>query len=197
MKKKFPILIITLLILGCQPILRTVTGIKKPKIESINSIENYIDEINLPIAKSKNFYLSENSDYKKLSIFRDTLFRLPDIYLFNTSGAFLEENLYCLTLKSQNKVNSETNYFNEIYKVDSIVSKNKDIKILEEFLINSDKKSVLFKKNKNIALILWAKFLGNKKNLKHIINSKKRLEDASNPIDIYYLNIDTLENWEE
>ena len=196
-KKSFLVLSLILAFASCQPLLRTVTGIKKPKTESINSIEDYIDSNSLPIDKSKNFYLSSSDDYKKLSKFRDTLFRLPDIYLFKKSGEFLEENLFCLSIKNQNKNNSETNYFNDIYKVDSIISETKNIQYLEQFLINSKNNKAVFNKEKDIAIILWAKFLGDKKNFKHIVNSKNKLKDVNNPINIYYLNIDTLEFWGE
>ncbi len=197
MKKYYSLIFIITIIIGCQPILRTVTGIKKPKVESFNTILNYIETNKLPIDKSKNFYLSSSVDYKRLSKLRDTFFRLPDIYLFNKKGEFLEENLYCLSLKKQNKNKSEMNYFSKIYKTDSIISQSKKIDYLEKFLINSEQEKAVFARDTAIAIILWAKFLGDKKNLKHIVESKRSLEEADNLIKIYYLNIDTLESWKE
>lgn len=194
--KKIFVIIFTILILGCQPILRTVTGIKKPTVENINTIENYIKETNLNIDNTRNFYLSSFDDYKKLSKLRDTLFRLPDIYLFKKSGHFIEENLFCFSLKSQANKKSNENYYNYIYEVDSLVSEDKNIQFLEEFLVTSKNENVIFDKKNDIAIILWAKFLGDKRNLKHIENSKKTIEESDLDINIYYLNIDTMDFWE-
>lgn len=197
MKKNIIYIFVSVIVFSCQPILRTVTGIKKPKIESFESIKDYIENNNLPIETSRNLFLSSNDDYKKLSKLRDSLFRLPDIYLFNKSGWFLEENLFCLSLKKQSINKLDNNYFNQIFKTDSIISKTKKITYLEKFLITSEKENVIFDNESDIAIILWAKFLGDKKNSKHIIESKRSLEDVDNTISIYYLNIDTLDFWDE
>jgi len=195
--KKYILTFITItIIIGCQPILRNISGIKKPQEESFTTLEKYIEEQNIPIELEKSYYLSSNDDYKKLSKFRDSLFRLPDIYLFNKSGKFLEENQFCLSIKNQVKNNEQKNYFDEIFLVDSIISINKDIKMLNSFIIGSDGKNANIGDNNNIAIILWAKFLGNKKNLKHINDSKKQLMKTNDSILIYYLNIDTFESWE-
>ena len=197
MRKYIYLIFIIPILIGCQPILRTITGIKKPKVENFNSIENYIETKNLPINKNKNYYLSSNDDLKKLLKLRDTLFQLPDVYLFNKEGAFLDESSLCLYSKYQNKDNSEINYFNKIYNVDSIVSQSKKVFYLEELLTNSKGENAVFAKDTNIAIILWAKFLGGKRNLKHITESKRSLEESENPISLYYLNVDALESWEE
>ena len=120
MKNTLTILII-LLFISCQPILRTVTGIKKPIVENRETIKTFIINNKIPIDTSKLYYLSEQADYKKLAKFRDSLFRLPDVYLFNESGVFINETMLCLSNRSNDAY--EKNYYSEIFEVDSLLNK--------------------------------------------------------------------------
>lgn len=181
---------------SCQPILRTVTGIKKPEVESYKSIENYIHENNLPIKIDENYFLTKNEDYKSLAKFRDSLFRLPDIYLFNKQGQFIEENQYCTSLKIELSDKPNQNYYEKILKIDSLQSKEKTIKNLEILMNDKNGEKIILNSNENIAIVLWAKFLG-KKNKKFLNDTKQQLENTDENINIYFLNIDTLESWEE
>ena len=189
-------ILLSIIFLGCQPILRGITGIKKPQVESYKSIDEYISDNNLPIDSDKSLFLSKKADYKNLSNLRGEMFRLPDIYLFNSKGQFIEENNFCMALKTELKNNPNENYYKEIFRVDSLISHEKTIKDLESILIKSNGAKVNLNQDNNIAVILWAKFL-NRKNKKHIINAKEQLENSDNSVSIYYLNIDELETWKE
>lgn len=195
MIRKFSILVMVLVFLSCQPVLRTVTGIKKPQVESIHSLKKYIQEESLPIDLAHNFYLSAYTAYQDVAIFRDSLFRLPDTYLFNKKGGFVEETQMCLVKKKEDDL--EANYYDMILEDQELQFNEKSISQLEGFIIDQHGDSVRFPENQNIAIVLWAKFMGSKKNRKILKTSNQQLKDSNKNIQIYYLNIDMLDSWPE
>jgi len=168
MKNILTILIIFLCI-SCQPTLRMVTGIKKPKIENKETIKTFIFDNKIPIDTSKLYYLSEQADYKKLAKFRDSLFRLPDVYLFNENGVFIDETMLCLSNRNRSNDNYDKNYYSEIFEADSLINRDKELLFLSSFIVNEDGINKPIKiKNGKTAVVLWSKFLGKKKELKSI-----------------------------
>ncbi|NIK91668.1 hypothetical protein GZ212_05845 [Mangrovimonas sp. CR14] len=184
-----------LVFLSCQPVLRTVAGIKKPKVESIHSLEQYIQKESLPIGFANSLYLSGYYGYNDLAIFRDSLFRLPDTYLFNKKGGFVEETQMCLVKKKDEGL--ATNYYDMIFEDSMLQFNAKSISQLEGFIIDQHGESVRFPENQNIAIVLWAKFMGSKKNRKVLETSNQQLKDSNKNIQIYYLNLDMLDSWPE
>ncbi|WP_053971072.1 hypothetical protein [Mangrovimonas sp. ST2L15] len=195
MIRKFSILVMVLVFLSCQPVLRTVTGIKKPQVESIHSLKKYIQEESLPVDLAHNFYLSAYTAYQDLAIFRDSLFRLPDTYLFNKNGGYVEETQMCLVKKKED--DSDANYYDMILEDQELQFNEKSISQIEGFIIDQHGDSVRFPENQNIAIVLWAKFMGSKKNRKILKTSNQQLKDSNKNIQIYYLNLDMLNFWPE
>lgn len=183
-----------LLLAACQPTLRVITGIKKPRVENVERIENYLAEQKLVDDPERNFYLPDEASFYGLRIFRDSLYRLPDVYLFNSAGEFLEENQLCLTTRSKEPRVDQLNYFSNIFQVDSILSKKLAKSDLERFMVNAKGEKVKLPEGKT-AVILWSKFLGDKINRKHIIGTREQIMNSDQNIAVFYLNLDIQENW--
>lgn len=196
MRKSIFFAILLMLVIACQPVLRTVTGIKKPQVESFESLNEFILENDLKIEPSNSLYLSGKEDYKQLSRLRDSFFRLPDIYLFDKNGFYFEENQFCIGLKAKMKSEEKGNYYNIIIQEDSLISYNKSVHDLFPILLDSEKQKFSHNKNKYLAIVLWAKFLGVKKNKKFLTDANNQLNQLDVPIDIFYLNIDVLDFWD-
>ena len=183
-----------LLLAACQPTLRVITGIKKPQVENVERLEQYLADQNLQVEPEKSFYLPDEASFYGLTMFRDSLYRLPDVYLFNSAGEFLEENQLCLTTRSKEPRVDQLNYFSSIFQVDSILSKKLAKSDLERFMVNAKGEKVKLPEGKT-AVILWSKFLGDKINRKHIIGTREQILKADQNIEIVYLNLDIQESW--
>jgi len=195
MKNILTILIIFLCI-SCQPTLRMITGIKKPKIENKETIKTFIFDNKIPIDTSELYYLSEEADYKKLAKFRDSLFRLPDVYLFNENGVFIDETMLCLSNRNRSNDNYDKNYYSEIFEADSLINRDKELLFLSSFIVNEDGINKPIKiKNGKTAVVLWSKFLGKKRTKKHIFNVTQDIKASSLAINVIYLNIDAMDFW--
>ena len=188
------IILVFLILTSCQPTLRAITGIKKPRVENVERLEQYLAAQNLQVEPEKSFYLPDKASFDGLRIFRDSLFRLPDIYLFNSAGEFLEENQLCLNTRSQDPEVGQPNYFSSIFQVDSIQSGKLTKVDLERLMVNSDGEKVNLPQGKT-AVILWARYMGDKMNRKHLTGTRQQIINSDQNIQIVYLNLDVQESW--
>ena len=102
--------------------------------------------------------------------------------------------MLCLSNRSNDAY--EKNYYSKIFEVDSLLNKeNKGFLFLNSLLVDDLGNKVSIKTNKKTAVILWAKFLGKKRNKKHIYSANQDIKDSDLPINIIYLNIDAMDFW--
>ncbi|WP_312422068.1 hypothetical protein [Epilithonimonas sp.] len=152
-KKLFYLYLLSLLLSSCTPILKTIYGVKNPKIESQESLQKYMNSIDM---NSENILLVKNKDVYK-TVLKEFQKSIPEAVLFDASGNRI-------TYKNETK-DCNAGLFSTIPNLrlnDSL--KKEEGSNLKEFSENL----IDFKKNKIedfpeadfYLFIDWAKFMG-------------------------------------
>ncbi|GGE36655.1 hypothetical protein [Psychroflexus planctonicus] len=169
------------------------------KIETHQSIVNFVNEQNLMIDFEKNLYLKQRKKNEVLANIRtyNNLDKVsfPDVYFFNAEGQFVEdENVACYIEKN---VTEDYDYYKDFFNSkELLVSNTKRLTDLEGEFVNYRGEAIFPFDNKNnnsyTAIVLWSKYKGkmwaNETNF--II---KQLQNSSIDFDIYFLNMDVVE----
>lgn len=201
MKSKVYIGLILIIFCSCQPALRVIFGAKKPKFENQMTLEKFIDKKGLEIDLNKTFFLKELNGYYALQEVRDRGLKIPDVYLFNEAGFLIQEQLDSVCFVARDLKEEEyKNYYEKVFSTDTIQPEklyhlNDLIKHLADG--EGNKLEDIQTNNKKTAIILWAKFLGKKLNKKFVEESQDLLLETQLDLNIYYLNLDPQEFWEE
>lgn len=199
--KYFYFLLMFVFLCGCQPALRVIYGIKNPKIENQNTLENFIDKKGLEIDLDKTYFLNEKNSYYALQEVRDRGLKIPDVYLFNEAGFLIQVQLDSVCFVARDlKVDEYKNYYEKVFSTDTIqTEKLYHLDDLIKHLADGQGKKVekIQTNNRKTAIILWAKFLGKKQNSKFVEKSQDLLLETQLDLNIYYLNLDPQEFWEK
>lgn len=184
---KLSMLIMSMLLLSCSPIVRFMYGIKKPKIENEKTISNYAMKIDM---SKGNIYSLSFEDYKRtLDLINK---KVPEVWIFNKEGNFVPygEAWACnasafdfiKNLSDSVHYHSQNNpSFNSLpFRLKDLNGNNVEIDL-------SDANYHVF--------IFWAKFAG-KLNKDHVkVWENQALENRKTKIKVYKVNMDFQEHW--
>lgn len=184
---KLSMLIMSMLLLSCSPIVRFMYGIKKPKIENEKTISNYAMKIDM---SKGNIYSLSFEDYKRtLDLINK---KVPEVWIFNNEGNFVPygEAWACnasafdfiKNLSDSVHYHSQNNpSFNSLpFRLKDLNGNNVEIDL-------SDANYHVF--------IFWAKFAG-KLNKDHVkVWENQALENRKTKIKVYKVNMDFQEHW--
>lgn len=180
--------IITLV--SCSPMVSIINGEKKPKLETIQSLNEFINDNNLSINLDRNIFL-KNDEAKMKLINSDLVYKKDEstilpygIILFDGNGLGYDYSTIESCLIDEIKIDSISDFSklntSELNLIDlNHLFLNKNGKDFSSFKIN----------NKPTVIILWAKYRGKKwaKETNSMINSFK---SSTRNYNIYFLNLD-------
>lgn len=194
-------LILIFILLGCQPALKVVYGVKSPKIENQTSLKKFIEKNNLDIDLEHTYYVKNVESFYGLSEVRGRGLKIPDVYLFNDNGFLIEEQLDSICFVARDiPIGEHKNYYDKVFSNPTNESGMiYHLDSLKSLLVDSqgNKLDSIGKNNRGTAIILWAKFLGKKQNIKMVETPKELLLETQLNLNIYYLNLDPQEFWED
>ena len=175
---------------SCQPVLKLLLGIKKPQLETPESLENHLSNtlFTKSICQENIWFLKNQTAYEKSIVFID---RLPSYLIVRPDGVVMDRGTSCF--------NPTQNEF------DIIIDNAENQAIYSEFDFNTisdcytnvkgeSLKSVYQDSNNYRVIVIWAKYFSKKMN-KKLADLLKSIEDSKHPIDVIFLNSDGMENW--
>ncbi|MGA9211990.1 hypothetical protein [Kaistella sp.] len=183
------ILLITTLVFfsSCQPIVKTLAGVKNPKLENKERVKDYLVKANLD--PQNNFIIKDKSSYQTvLDLFYKSF---PEAILFDKDG---NELIYKETTTSCNA---------GLFKVIPELGKNSELKkgthqlsqVLSDYTKPLDNNQIITDDSDYYLLINWAIFAGSL-NKNHVLaweNIAK--ENKNSKIKVIKLNMDLQESW--
>lgn len=200
--RKVGYMLVLFTLIGCSGIVKTINGEKKPKVENLESLAEFVDETNLKIDFQNNLFLKNQNAQKLLAksdlcyVDKDSLIIAYGVMLFNKhwDGINYQDTQACLIdeLTENNLIEkSENPLFN-------ILNKEYNLMDLKEVFADEDGESVFpFKKKENpIAIVLWAKYKGKRwaGETNEII---RQLKQSNHNYDIFFLNLDPNKNFSQ
>lgn len=200
--KQLLFLLSFVLLCSCQPALRVIFGVKNPKIENQTTLKKFIKKNDFDIDLQYTYYLKNVENLYRLREVRERQqIRLFDVYLFNEAGYLIEEQLDSICFVARDlPIGDHKNYYDRVFSNPTIENGRVfHLDSLKKLLVDSDGNPIdsIRTNNKRTAIILWAKFFGRKQTSKNVEKSKDLLLETQLDLNIYYLNLDPQEFWEE
>lgn len=189
MKKTYIFILFFAVILlsSCQPVLRMVWGVKKPKYESEADLKAYLQTSGLSPEYS---FTLDSLDWNKVINAKDRTF--PDLLLFDTTGNRIPDKGMCIPY-SQNFVDTLISIHNRNFiKTNSHLTFQDYAKMFRNY---SGQKVTVCNNNHYKAIVIWAVFLGRRKGLKKLKNVIYFVQHSKYPITLYLLNTDLQTYW--
>jgi len=184
---KLSMLMMSMLLLSCSPIVRFMYGIKKPKIENEKSISNYAMKIDM--SKGNIYSLSFEDYIKTLDLINK---KVPEVWIFNREGNFVPygEAWACNASAFDfiKNLSDSVNYQSQNNpSFNSLPFRLKDLNGNNVEIVLSDANYHVF--------IYWAKFAG-KLNKDHVkVWENQALDNSKTKIKVYKVNMDFQEYW--
>ncbi len=189
MKSKIFIYSIILLFTSCKSVLKTFYGIKKPKIETENTLRKYLKKKDI---NDDNIYTVNYSDFKKINKQIDGI---PEILIFENNGKLIK-------YKNDNECNAKAfDFIENLSKTDSLrydkkTTLNNYLNKLRDF----NGKAIKMEKDNNIdfyLFVFWAKYVGrlNKDHVK--IWEEQANNNKRSKIKVVKVNLDIQKWWEK
>lgn len=201
--KKISFLLLIFALMGCSQVVKTINGEKKPKIETAESLQKFIDENELGIDLGKNLFLKDSDAHKKLVkselcyIDQDSLIIPYGFLLFNKNwiGINYQEAAACLRDEVKTEAFLELEPYQNPYTTLNASQNLSEFRTA--FVDQNGKKSFPFKKvNRPIAVVLWAKYKG-KKWAEETQLFIRELQNSKEDFQIYFLNLDPNEHFSQ
>lgn len=182
------------MLISCGPTLRVLSGLKDPKVESRESINEYLTENKFDI---ETYYLRVENKRDSTEIFNRFLFGFnSDLLLFNAKTG----DKYCfLGTEECSGVQMQEAFKNFEENYSPCTDENEPS--LDDFLnilVNQNGEKIDKSSLPQAEFYLfqtWNKYLESRKRLQEYINWLDKLGKTSDKIAIIYVNTDLLEEW--
>jgi len=198
MKKIILLALTVIFLIGCNSIARKINGEKKAKKETVESLKNHIEVIDIKIKIEDCLFLKDEETKKILSTYNkyyksqnyskktEQLF----LYLFNKEHKLVDEDILggCILDRPQTK----ENFYAELLKQNAIIEGNFSLTQLNNSFLDSKGLPINnpFEINKPVLIVVWAKFRGNNHQVAFLNETQRTLITKNPDLQVFYLNID-------
>ena len=184
---KIILLIIPILIMSCNPLIKTYYGIKKPKIENKRSLTQYLNRKKI---NTGNVYAVDYEDYKNII---NKIKGVPEILIFDKKGRAIQ-------YRNEEECNAEAFDFIEKLSVNDKFIYDDSINLKQYLSMLKDldgKKAYIPLENKAdfYLFIFWAKYTGrlNKNHIK--VWEEQAFKNKNSHIQVIKVNVDEMDWW--
>lgn len=179
--------------MSCKNVMQLYYGVKKPKVESVNSIRKYINKNN---KSSINYELIFFESINSLQNFGDNFGKsfIPDAFFFNTKGEYVKYE------KNATECNAYVDDFIlDLQNIDLQDSNSRiTLSLIRELLVTESNTKIVFPKETIIIILSFAKYIG-KVNHSHSFTWINTLNKVNNEgglnLKIYMLDADLMNFW--
>jgi len=187
MRNSWVYIVLLVLLPSCQPVLKAVWGVNKPKYETKASLKAYLKSAGF---SPRHSYILDSLDWNKIFYNKDRTF--PDLLLFDTAGNRISEKGLCIPY-SQNFVDTLISVHNRNFiKTNSQPTFGDFEKMFRNY---SCQKVALHNNERYKAILIWAVFIGNRKGLRQLKKVVYYVKHSKYPIELYFLNLDLQSCW--
>ncbi len=166
---------------GCQPVLRLITGVRKPKIENPESLKRFMQDNGF--AKDFTYVLPKEEDFELIT--KEITF--PNLLIFDEKGRQVKNNTFCVP---------DENYAIDLLLETGVRDTVRDFQYYLSFMSDPEGNPNEIHDDENIkAIIIWMIATGKKLGTKRVKVFESILNRSSHKIKIYYLNIDPQWFW--
>lgn len=190
MKKQLLLLVCIMLFASCKPVLKTLYGIKNPKLTTKEVTQRFLDKKKL---EGKVLYYKGAESY----ILAQKTITLPDAQFFNKEGELVE-----FRNTASECTNDVTVFLEGLNELEDLpLKKGMDLATLLKF--TTDEKGNVVHPNADAdmtVVINWATYMGSlNKTVFEWVEVLQQIEKEHKNInvDYYLLNLDMLESWED
>lgn len=189
MKKVLLIFATVVLLFSCKSVLKTIKGIRNPKLETHTSLQKYLIKNDLDTTRL--VYFKDINSFVLAS--KKKYVQIPNAYFFDKNGNFVDYR------KSVTDCNAKVDGFIQDLNAFSEAKKDptKTLTELEGFLTSSNKNLISEKDAHVTVFITWARYAG-ALNKEKAFDWVKLLEEAKQKgisVNYYLLNCDFQESW--
>lgn len=189
MKKKIIAVAFCSLFFSCKSTLKTIKGIKDPKIETYSATQKYLYKKDMDTARV--VYFKDFNSFAQAS--KKRLLQVPNALFFDKDGNFVDYRKSATDCNAKvDDFIQDLNTFNEAKK-----DTTKTIADLKQLVVGANKNLLSEKPGEITVFITWAKFAGTL-NKEKAFDWVKLLEAAKQKgisVNYYLLNCDFQENW--
>ena len=187
--KKLIIILIALNFFSCMSVKKLISGVKNPKIESKESIINYLEKNEI-----ETNHVAALKDVKEFSEMFQQDLSFPNFLIFNKEGELINPN-------QKKKYVSDVNQFMQTLDVlnSDVLYRNitDDINLnfIRSRIVDLDGNAMKLEENEYFMICVWAKFMG-----KRTTRKVKKYVDAANKKDnlsFVLLTFDPQEFWKD
>jgi hypothetical protein len=190
---RLSIIIFSLFLSGCKPVIRLVNGEHLPSNENYNSLSQFISENNLPFNPEQCLYLKNKESKLILSGLFHTpgyYVAVPNVFVYNSNFDLIDDDKLGGCTVYRPEINGK-DFYSELLSMNPLKYPSHTLDEWRESFIDYRGESFFpFERNgKAKIIILWSKYKGKKwaQDLNFIINTAK---NSSTSLDIFYLNMD-------
>ena len=190
MKKLLFTLTTIILLTGCTPVIKTLYGIKNPKLTTTEKTKEFLSKKNI---EGKDIYFKNAKCFAKTA---NASFQIPGAVFYNRNG---QEVVFRNTAKEC--TNDITLFLENITAINTLPTKE-GLKLNEllQYVVDSNGNSITINKDADaIVFINWSTYMGklNKTVFEWTDIIQKMPNDSNAKVDYYLLSFDILEKWED
>ncbi|MDO5635896.1 MAG: lipoprotein [Myroides sp.] len=190
MKKIITLLTAVLLLASCQPIMKTIAGVKTPKFTTTETAKKHLDKKSI---QGKDVYFKSTKD---IAIVMKNDVKIPNAVFFNNKGQQVE-----FRTNVKECTNDVTVFLNNIDEIDTLtVKEGMTLNQLVQHIVDRNGKPVTIDQNADaIVFINWSTYMGklNKTVFEWTDIIQKIPNDSNVKVDYYLLSFDLLDHWED
>jgi len=190
MRKLLVFLTALILLTGCTPVLKTLYGIKNPKLTTTEKTKEFLSKKNIG---RKDIYFKNAKYFAKTA---NASFKIPGAVFYNRNG---QEVVFRNTAKEC--TNDITLFIENISTLNTLPTKEGlHLNELLQYVVDSNGNSIAIDKDADaIVFINWSTYMGklNKTVFEWTDIIQKIPKNSNVKVDYYLLSFDLLEKWED
>ena len=191
MRKLILLFVTASLFASCNPIMKTIAGVKTPKFTTTETAQKYLTKKGI---QGKDVYLKSLTDWSKVV---NGGIKIPAAVFFNREGQQVE-----FRATAKECVNDVTVFLGNIDTIDTLpVKEGMTLNQLLQHVADSNGKPITIDSNADaIVFINWATYMGKlNKTVFEWTDIIQKIPDTGSKlkVDYYLLNFDLLKHWED